>query len=151
MNKLRDIAPLSLRIILGFGFVFHGYGKLFSGQGHDGFVGMLTNIGVPAPALNAWLVGAVEFFGGLALIAGAAVTVVGALQIVIMLVATFTVGLPAGFNFMNVVGMTEAGPQFGPPGYEVNLLYIAGLVSLIVGGAGAYSVDRLRALRRKRV
>ena len=151
MNKLRDIAPLSLRIILGFGFVFHGYGKLFSSQGHDGFVGMLTNIGVPAPALNAWLVGAVEFFGGLALIAGAAVTVVGALQIVIMLVAMFTVGLPAGFNFMNVVGMTEAGPQFGPPGYEVNLVYIAGLVSLIVGGAGAYSVDRLRALRRERV
>jgi hypothetical protein len=30
------------------------------------------------------------------------------------------------------------------PGYEVNLLYIAGLLALAIGGAGAYSVDRMR-------
>jgi putative oxidoreductase len=39
--------------------------------------------------------------------------------------------------------LTHNGPQFGPPGYEVNLLYIAGLLSLILGGAGALSIDRL--------
>jgi uncharacterized membrane protein YphA (DoxX/SURF4 family) len=37
----------------------------------------------------------------------------------------------------------------GPPGYEVNLLYIAGLLALILGGAGPISIDRLLA-RRKR-
>jgi putative oxidoreductase len=28
--------------------------------------------------------------------------------------------------------LTADGPQFGPPGYEVNLLYIAGLLALIL-------------------
>ena len=39
--------------------------------------------------------------------------------------------------------------MFGPPGYEVNLLYVAGLLALILGGAGAFSIDRLLG-RRKR-
>jgi putative oxidoreductase len=36
---------------------------------------------------------------------------------------------------------------FGPPGYEVNLLYIAGLLVLALGGAGPLSVDRWLATR----
>jgi putative oxidoreductase len=39
--------------------------------------------------------------------------------------------------------------EFRPPGYEVNLLYIAGLLALILGGAGPFSIDRLLT-RRKR-
>jgi putative oxidoreductase len=144
----KNVAPLSLRLILGFGFAYHGFGKLFTQEGHAAFVGMLGGIGLPAPDLTAWLVGGIEFFGGLALLAGAAVTAVAALQIVIMLGALFTTHLPAGFNFMNVIGMSESGPQFGMPGFEVNLLYIAGLVALIVGGAGAFSVDRARAAKQ---
>jgi putative oxidoreductase len=42
---------------------------------------------------------------------------------------------------MNVTGMTDAGPEFGMPGYEVNLLYIAALAALLLGGAGAASLD----------
>ena len=56
--------------------------------------------------------------------------------------------LKYGFSSVNTIGLTEAGPRFGPPGYEVNLLYIAGLVSLILGGAGALSVDRLLSHKR---
>jgi uncharacterized membrane protein YphA (DoxX/SURF4 family) len=37
---LKDSAALPTRLILGFGFAFHGYGKLFSAEGHAGFVGM---------------------------------------------------------------------------------------------------------------
>jgi uncharacterized membrane protein YphA (DoxX/SURF4 family) len=51
--------------------------------------------------------------------------------IVMMLVAMFTVHLRYGFSAINTVGLTAEGPQFGPPGYEVNLLYIAGLLALI--------------------
>ena len=148
MDNLKNLAPLSLRLILGFSFAFHGFGKLFSAQGHDMFVGMLTGIGVPLPALMSWVVGSVEFFGGLALIAGAGVAVVGVAQLIVMLVALLTVHLPAGFSFMHIIGMTQSGPQFGLPGYEVNLLFIAGLVSLIVSGAGAFSIDRLLTARR---
>ena len=60
-----------------------------------------------------------------------------------MLVAMFTVHLKYGFSSVNTIGLTRNGPQFGPPGYEVNLLYIAGLIALILGGAGALSIDRL--------
>lgn len=145
-RTLRDWAPLALRLVIGFGFVYHGFPKLFSGAGHDGFVGMLQMIGVPAPGLMAWLVGIVEFAGGLALLAGAFVQLVAIPLIADMLVALFTVHLPQGFNFMNITGMGEAGPQFGMPGYEVNLLYLAGLVSLMLGGAGALSLEeRMRA------
>jgi uncharacterized membrane protein YphA (DoxX/SURF4 family) len=55
-------------------------------------------------------------------------------------------------NFLtaiDTIGLTADGPQFGPPGYEVNLLYIASLLALILGGAGPFSIDRLLA-RRKR-
>src|SRR5205085_10146944 len=92
---------------------------------------------------TAWLVGLTEFVGGLALIAGALVAIASAILIVDMLVAMFTVHAPHGFNFVNITGMTKQGPVFGMPGAEVNLLYIAGLLALLFGGAGAGSVDVL--------
>jgi putative oxidoreductase len=51
---------------------------------------------------------------------------------------------------VNTIGLTPAEPQFGPPGYQINLLYIAGLVALILGGAGPLSIDSLRKRRRQR-
>jgi putative oxidoreductase len=134
-KQWNDWASLPLRLILGFGFAYHGYPKLFGG--HDMFVGMLTGLGIPAPGLMAWPVGLLEFFGGLLLIAGAFVSLVAILSIINMLVAMFTFHLPNGFNFMA-----------SPPGYEVNLLYIAGFTALLLGGAGAISVDRWLANRR---
>ncbi|MCH9015048.1 MAG: DoxX family protein [Gemmatimonadetes bacterium] len=135
-------APMPLRLILGFGFLYHGVPKLFTAQGHEMFVGMLQNIGVPAAGLAAWLVGIVEVLGALALIAGAFVTIASVLLIINMLVALFTVHLPNGFSFIHVTGMTDAGPQFGMPGYEVNLLYIAGLLALLLRGPTHMSVDQ---------
>lgn len=140
IDSIRRWSPAPLRAVLGFGFVYHGVPKLFSEAGHEMFVGMLTGIGVPAPELTAWFVGTVEVLGGLALIAGVFTTAAAAVLIVNMLVALFTVHLPNGFSFMNITGMTEAGPQFGMPGYEIPLLYIAGLASILVSGAGAGSI-----------
>lgn len=137
-------APVPLRLMLGFGFMYHGYPKLFTSEGHQNFLGMLNDIGVPAAGMMSWVVALVEFFGGLALVLGAFVAIAAALNLVSQLVAMFTVHLPHGFNFLNITGMSEQGMQFGMPGYEVNLLYIAGLSALIVGGAGALSIDRAR-------
>ena len=142
---MKNLAPLFPRLILGFGFVYHGFPKLFLPGEREAFVGMLRTIGVPQPGLMAWAVGALEFVGGLALIVGAFVVIFGCLLTINMLVALFTVHLPQGFNFMHITGMAETGPTFGMPGYEVNLLYIAGLLVLILGGAGAFSVDRRRS------
>lgn len=141
-KRLSDWAPVPLRLVLGFGFVYHGFPKVFSSQGHEMFVGMLQSIGTPLPGITAWGVGLFELIGGLALIAGVLVPWVAGLGIIQMLYALFTVHLSQGFNFINITGMTESGPQFGMPGYEVNLLYIAGFAALLLWGAGAASVDR---------
>ena len=131
--------PLPLRLIIGFGFMAHGWAKL--SRGPSGFGKLLAQVGAPFPEATAWLSTFVEILGGLAIFAGAFVEIVSVPLIVMMLVAMFTVHLKYGFSSVNTIGLTEAGPRFGPPGYEVNLLYIAGLVSLILGGAGALSVD----------
>ena len=147
-RALSKWAPMPIRLIIGFGFLYHAGFKLFSAQGHGMFQGMLQNIGVPAAGLMVWVVGIVEFLGGLALIAGAFVSVASVLLIINMLVALFTVHLPNGFNFINFTGMTDAGPQFGMPGYEVNLLYIGGLLALLLGGPTHMSVDQKLAEKK---
>jgi putative oxidoreductase len=147
MFKLRNKAfwgqwvPLPLRLIIGFGFMAHGWAKL--SRGPSGFARLLAQIGTPFPEATAWVSTFMELLGGLAIFVGAFVEVVSVPLIVMMLMAMLTVHLKYGFSSVNTIGLTEDGPQFGPPGYEVNLLYIAGLVSLILGGAGALSVDRL--------
>jgi putative oxidoreductase len=146
MFRLRNKAlwspwvPLPLRLVIGFGFMAHGWAKL--SRGPSGFAKLLTQIGAPLPETTAWVSTFVELLGGLAIFVGALVRIVSVPLIVMMLVAMFTVHLKYGFSSVNTIGLTEDGPQFGPPGYEVNLLYIAGLLSLILGGAGALSIDR---------
>jgi putative oxidoreductase len=134
-------APLPLRLIIGFGFMAHGWAKL--SRGPSGFAKLLAQIGAPLPDATAWASTFVELLGGLAIFVGAFVEVVSIPLIVMMLVAMFTVHLKYGFSSVNTIGLAADGPRFGPPGYEVNLLYVAGLIALILGGAGALSVDRL--------
>jgi putative oxidoreductase len=56
-----------------------------------------------------------------------------------------TVHLPYGFSSIKLRAVTEAGPQFGPPGYETNLLYLAALATLVLGGSGPYALERFFA------
>ncbi|MBA2351870.1 MAG: DoxX family protein [Burkholderiales bacterium] len=140
-------APLALRLVIGCGFVVHGWAKL--SKGPDKFAGVLDWIGVPLPEVMAWVVTLVEIFGGLAILVGAFVTLVTIPLVIVHLVAMFGVHWQYGFSSVNTVGLTAAGPQFGPPGFEVNLLNIAGLLAIgLGGGAGALSVDRLLARRK---
>ena len=117
----------------------HGWAKWT--RGPASFGNLLHQIGVPLPAQTAWAVTLLEIFGGLAILVGAFVAIVSVPLILNMLVAMFTVQLRYGFSSVNTIGLTPTGPVFGPPGYEINLLYIAGLLALIVYGAGALSVD----------
>jgi putative oxidoreductase len=147
-NGLRnEWAPLPLRLIIGYGFMAHGWAKL--SRGPEGFGKLLQHIGVPLPELTAWAVTLLELFGGLAILAGALVAVVSVPLVISMLVATFKVQLQYGFSSVNTIGLTEAGPVFGPPGYEINLLYIASLLVLVLGGPGPLSVDRWLARQGK--
>jgi putative oxidoreductase len=136
----RRWAPLPIRLVIGYGFVAHGWAKLNRGPAE--FARLLEQVGAPLPELTAWVSTFVEILGGLAILAGAFVAVVSVPLIIMMLVALFTVHLRYGFSAINTIGLTVDGPQFGPPGYEVNLLYISGLLALILSGAGPLSVDR---------
>lgn len=135
-------AALPLRLIVGFGFMAHGWAKLSRGPA-EGFGKLLGQIGVPLPELTAWVVTLLELFGGLAIFTGAFVTLVSVPLIVIMFVAMFTVHLQYGFSSIATTGLTPEGPTFGPPGIEVNLLYIASMLAIMIIGAGPLSVDRL--------
>jgi putative oxidoreductase len=100
------------------------------------------------PDLTAWVVTLLELIGGFALILGAFVAIASIPLIISMLVAMLTVHVRYGFSSIKAIGLTATGPVFGPPGYEINLLYIAGLLALILIGAGPLSIDQL--LRRKK-
>jgi putative oxidoreductase len=147
-EQWRRWAPIPLRMILGVGFMVHGWAKW--SRGPAAFAELLKQAHVPLPLANAWLVTVLEICGGLALLIGAFVTIISIPLILSMLGAMFTVNIKYGFSAVNTIGLTSAGPQFGPPGYEINLLYIAGLVVLILAGAGPLSIDALRSRRRQR-
>ena len=139
--------PIPIRIILGVGFMVHGWARW--NRGPAAFAELLKQAHVPLPLANAWLVTLLEIFGGLALLVGAFVALVSVPLILSMLGAMFTVNINYGFSAVNTIGLTPEGPQFGPPGYEINLLYIAGLLALILGGTGPLSIDALRSRRRQ--
>ena len=138
---------IPLRLIVGFGFLEHGFAKL--AKGPDAFANILQAMGVPGPHFMAWATILVEILGGLAVILGAFVTLASLPMAAVLLVATFTVQLPYGFSSIKLNAVTAAGAQFGPPGYEVNLLYLACLAALVLGGPGPLAIDNLIRKRRK--
>jgi putative oxidoreductase len=69
---------------------------------------------------------------------------------IVMVVAAITVHWPFGFSSIKLLSVTANGPTFGPPGYEVALLYLAGLASLALTGAGPISIEALLRRRRDR-
>jgi putative oxidoreductase len=142
-RKLSRYAPLPLRLIVGYGFMAHGYAKLMKGP--DAFVAIVHATGVPAPFLMAWLTILIELFGGLAVLLGAFVVPLSLPMAAVLLVAMFTVHLPFGFTSIKLIAITASGPQFGPPGYETDLLYLACLGTLIMGGSGPLAADSLIA------
>lgn len=131
---MQPYGPAVLRLVIGAIFVAHGAQKLFGiwgGGGIDGTTAFFTQLGL-APAMPlAILVGVVEFAGGLMLICGALTLVVSLALTVNMLVAIVKVHLANGF--------------FLPGGYEFNLALIGALVSLMLTGPGALSIDGQRA------
>lgn len=135
-----------LRLVVGYGFLAHGLAKW--NHGPENFAKLLSWIGVPFPAASAWMVTLIELLGGLALLIGAFVALASLPLIATLGVAALTVHLRYGFSSVNTIGLTPEGPRFGPPGYEIDLLYIAALVTLIFAGTSALSIDRWRARRR---
>jgi putative oxidoreductase len=66
-----------------------------------------------------------------------------------MLTAMLSVHLPYGFSSVRLKAVTGSGAEFGPVGYEINLLYMVGLLALVLSGPSRLSVDRWLRQRRE--
>jgi putative oxidoreductase len=128
-----DAGLTMLRAVTGTIFVAHGAQKLFV-YGLDGVAGGFAQMGVPFPSVMGPLVGFIELFGGLALIAGLLTRLAGAGLTAVMLGAMVMVHIPNGF--------------FMPNGYEFVLILAASATTLAITGAGRNSIDALLARRR---
>jgi putative oxidoreductase len=136
---LRQWAPLPLRLIIGYGFFAHGLAKLDKGPEH--FVDIVQAIGVPFPWLMAWLTILVELVCGLLMLGGALVPLISVPMLAVLVVALATLHVQFGFTSIKLMAMTPSGPKFGPPGMETDLLYIAGIAALVMGGPGPLALD----------
>src|SRR5262249_23042158 len=68
-SDLARWAVFPMRILVGYGFIEHGFAKL--SRGPDAFAGILQQLGVTLPQVATWLTIGAELLGGLALLLGA--------------------------------------------------------------------------------
>jgi uncharacterized membrane protein len=80
-------APIPLRLIVGFGFMEHGFAKL--SRGPDAFATVLHALAVPAPHFMAWVTILTELLGGLAIFLGAFVSLISLPLASVLLVAIY--------------------------------------------------------------
>src|SRR6188474_678106 len=104
LSRLRRWSAVPLRLIVGYGFVAHGYAKVSNGPDH--FVASLRTLGVPAPHLMAWMTIGFELLSGLAVLVGAYIPLMSVPLAAILLVAAVTVHLPYGFSSIKLRGVT---------------------------------------------
>ena len=119
--KIFQFSPIPLRIIAGIGFVLHGLPKLLDIPGtQNSFI----NMGLP-PEM-AIVIGLLELIGGLAVLLGFLTRIAAGLLAIDMIGAILQVKLSKGF-----IG-----------GYELDLLYLAIMISLMITGPGRLSIER---------
>jgi putative oxidoreductase len=133
-GKQLDLGLAILRVIAGVIFVAHGGQKLFV-YGLDGVAAAFGQMGIPLAALAGPAVALVEFLGGLALVIGLLTQLAGFGLVVTMLGALLLVHRQGGF--------------FLPNGYEFVLALLGAAATLMVTGAGRYSLDALVGGRRE--
>ena len=142
--RFAPYAQTLLRLVVGYGFLAHGLAKW--SRGPAVFAGILQATGVPLPQFMAWVTIATEFAVGIAFLVGAFVPLASIPAIILLAVAIFTVHLPYGFSSIKLISVVNGRAQFGPPGYECDLLYIACIVTLSSVGPTRWSVDEYRSL-----
>jgi putative oxidoreductase len=122
-----------VRLYWGWQFTQTGWAKLHN---IDKLVNFFTNLGIPAPALNAHFVAALEFGGGVLLILGLGSRLIALPLVVNMLVAYITADREALFSILsNPDKFTAAAPY---------TFLFASLIVLIFG-PGKISADALLA------
>src|SRR6266478_8661475 len=135
-SSLQSPFLLAVRLYWGWQFMQTGWGKL-SDIGK--VVGFFTDLGIPAPALNAYFVSALEFGGGVLLILGFGSRLIALPLVIDMLVAYITADREALFSiFSSPDKFTAAAPY----------TFLAAALIVLIFGPGRFSLDALLAARR---
>jgi putative oxidoreductase len=121
-----EAVPVLLRVILGVIFVIHGWPKI---KDFDSTKKFVASMGFVPAGLWAFLLAVTEFFGGILLLAGFATRIISILLIFSMLVALY----------MNIFVWKRPFKS----GWELDLLIIICLASVLFLGSGAYSIDSI--------
>ena len=121
-GKLHDITHFGIRVVIGTIFIVHGSGKF-----DPSFVGFLNQIGIPSEMQ--FLLALAEFVPGILLIIGVLTKISASILSMVMLGAIFHVKHAANFT--------------GQGGYELDLLILAGVLSIIVAGPGRVSLSHI--------
>jgi len=131
LGTSNTIALVPLRLGVGVVMAAHGSQKLFGWFGGYGLKGtgqfFAEKLGLEPGLLMAALAGSSEFFGGLLLILGL-YTRVGALAVA----GTMAVA----------IAKVHWGVFFAPSGMEYPLTVLLASFALLIGGGGAFSIDR---------
>ena len=123
--RMIQLAPLPLRITSGLIMMKHGHPKLF-GEAKESFPGAVASLGVPQSNTVAKGISGLEFFGGLAVIAGLFTRPVALLFTGEFAFITFKMKFDKGFS-----------------AYEFDLALLGAFLSLLLTGGGAGSLDRV--------
>ena len=129
LGRLDFLPPLLARIVIGFVFVKSGWGKLHN---LDQVIGFFTELGIPAPGIQAPFVAGTELVCG-ALVGIGLATRLAALPLIGTMVVAIATALWEQIEGLNgLFGTSE-------------FLYIVLLVGLVTGGGGRLSLDALIA------
>jgi len=135
-DKYSAYVSLAGRILLALMFIPAGFGKLTNLGGTAGYI---ASGGLPFPSVLAVLVGALELFGGLALVIGFKVRWVG------LAMALFT--LAASMLFHPFWSVPEAQQMVTKLLFMKNISVVGGMLLISALGAGALSLDERRSGR----
>lgn len=133
-------ATLLIRLALGIVFIAHGSMKIFGAFGGHGMSGLIVGVGAMGfkpPILWAWLAALAEFGGGLGVLFG-----------LLTRLAAFGIAFDMGVAILFVHAKNGF---FLPKGFEFAFVLLMMAVSLMLSGAGKYSLDwyTKEMLRRK--
>ena len=140
MHTLQQLAPIPLRLATGIGLIRHGGIKLFVDGGHENIVYLLGQLGVPFAEPMGWVVGLVEFGGGIGMCLGVCFKLVTSINILniggLLVLGTLAGGIPAPL------------PGGDPlPEFREAILLGAGVLSLWLSGPGPYALSALLGSR----
>ena len=130
-RRLEWVAPLFARIVVGWVFLWTGWGKLTPLDLVTENFGLW---GIPMPGILAPFVSGVEFFGGLFLLIGLLTRISAGALGVVMIVAVKAAQWDQVDSLQSLLGLEE-------------VMYLAIFLWLAIAGPGAVAVDTL--LRRK--